>query len=228
MTYRSIIALVVVLVAIAPLHPAMGQQQLSAQQQDYTKDFAYFMQAYEARFGAMPPDLKQNMITTASNEIAAGNYPAFIAGLRQAIGVETNFGERPDGAAAGARPQPAQPAQPSGPGAGAAGAISGMRVFYVQRSPLGYSHASGYVHFCPGGYFHEGNEATIQNPQAATAGVNAGSWRIESGQSGQVVGIYYQQGPRAGQRIEYNVQDMMNGRWTTTNWNYAVDRQAVC
>ncbi|MEL7537784.1 MAG: hypothetical protein AAFZ58_07010 [Pseudomonadota bacterium] len=191
----------------------------TAQQQQMT-DFANFVRAYEARFGPMPPDMRQNAVAAASQAIAEGSYPTFIAGFRNAIGVSSDFG-------AEAPAQQPSPGQSNGSGPADA-RIVGMRVYYLQRSPLGYSHASGYVHFCPGGFVHEGNEATLQNPTTATANVNAGRWALESSGNGDVVGIYYERGPRAGQRIEYNVADMLAGRWTTTNWRYAVDRQAVC
>lgn len=251
---------IAVLIVAANLVAALAtaQVQPSAEQREQTTDFVYFLRAYEQRFGPMPPQLKQQMIATASNEIAEGRYEAFIAGLRQAVGVGPTFGERPDAIGPGeAGPGGTGPAGPTGPGtdvipglgdrqntgpgtalpprfpgpanpSGTAASIAGMRVFYMQRSPIGVSHASGEVHFCPGGYFHEGSEATMQNPRTATANVNAGQWRIENGPNGPVVGIYYRQGPRDGQRIEYRVSNMMRGRWRTTNWHYAVDRNARC
>ncbi len=215
--FLAVVFCVLALFAAAPAHD-VAAQTVTAEQERQMADFAYFVRAFEAEFGPMRPDLKQRMIAAASDQILQGNYEGFMAGLRQSIGVPPDFGAPPAGAPSGA---------PTGP-TSADQAIVGMRVFYLQRSPLGRSGSSGYVHFCPGGFFYESTEATISLPTTASANVNAGSWRVENGRDGPVVGIYYQNGPRTGQRIEYKVSDMTAGRWRTTNWDYAVDRQAFC
>lgn len=203
---------------------ARAQGQPTPAQQQQMAEFVYFVQYYEAEFGPMEPGLKQQMVVVASDQIIMGNFEPFMAGLRQSMGLPPDYGRAPRGGAPAPAPAPA----PQGGASGLEGQIVGMRVLFVQRRILGQSSASGFVHFCPNGFFYEASESFIARPTAGSSGVSSGVWRVENRGGVAVVAMYFRDGRRAGQSITYNVSDLMAGRWRVTNWDYAVDRLAQC